>query len=480
VNRFASSGEYLLKFSIVKTALVLVWSAESFAQGAVAIPAFEARGRVVEARRAAAQEQLQRVRASVLDSLRAGASDLVPRLDPAPPPVPQGYQLVPRLVVDPQRQVDTVRRASLYSWPWTDTLIAGLGRSIDRIDSLLGVRTKDRAAYERIVQEFNKVAADRRLIDSHIEHNWFWQRAIAADTARFLRASEMIDSALRGGNAARVSAPAMPRVQMILDDSGSGPVTVRIPLATDIEDTAFVRAAQSVIQRLWAAHVNGRDHRVVVEVQLLSPRQVYCGGAVRPCAPPARGSAIDIASHVARFPAGLAVLTTGGTQPHVLAGRSMVLGPRDLSERTLGHEFGHILGFEDEYLRGFRSLGPDGYAIIEYIPDRSNIMAASAFGASVPAHYTQLVSNLRAERAMKAGLAAMYDRSDARAAVPLFREVLTNRVDHYGATFQLAKALDQSGDSTAALPVWRRILDLARAAGDSTTAGIASTRIRVP
>ena len=158
----------------------------------------------------------------------------------------------------------------------------------------------------------------------------------------------------------------------------------------------------------------------------------------------------------------------------------MILGPRDLSERTLGHEFGHILGFEDAYLRGSRSLGSDGYAIIEYIPDRSNIMASSGFGASVPAHYTQLVANLRAERAMKAGLVAMYERRDARAAAPLFREVLTNRVDHYGATFQLAKALDQSGDSTAALPVWRRMLDLARNAGDSTTAAIASRRLRVP
>jgi hypothetical protein len=416
----------------------------------------------------------------VLDTLRAGAPDLVGRVDPAPPPVPQGYQLLPRLVADPAQPVDTSRRASLYSWPWTDTLIADVGRSIDRIDSLLAVRARNRAAYERIVQAFNNAAAGRRLIDAHIEHNWFWQRSIAADTARFVRASRMIDSALRGVDAARLSPPAMPRVQMILDDSGSGPVTIRIPLVTDIEDTAFVRAAQSIIQRLWAARLNGRDHRILVELQLVDPREVYCRGAREPCAPPARGSAIDIASHVARFPLEHALLTTGGTQPHVLAGRAMILGPRDLSERTLGHEFGHILGFEDAYLRGFRSLGADGYAVIEYIPDRSNIMASSGFGAAVPAHYAQLVANLRAERAMKAGLAAMYERRDARAAAALFREVLTNRADHYGATFQLAKALDQSGDSTAALPVWRRILDLARTAGDSTTAAIATLRIRVP
>jgi hypothetical protein len=158
----------------------------------------------------------------------------------------------------------------------------------------------------------------------------------------------------------------------------------------------------------------------------------------------------------------------------------MILGPRDLSARTLAHEFGHILGFDDAYLRGFRNLGADGYAIIELIPDRADLMASSGFGEAQPRHFAQLVAALRANSAMKVGLAMLYERHDPRTAVVFFREVLSNRPDHYGATFQLAKALDQSGDSTVALSVWKRVLDLAQAQGDTATITAAKSRLGIP
>ena len=443
-------------------------------------PAYEIRGRGVEASRQAMQARIQVLRSNLVDSLKGAAPDLVARIDPAPPPVPQGYQLLPRLVAELPQPADTTRRAALYSWPWTDTLIA---RGITRIDSLersLARPGKARGDYERFVATFNGIAADRRLIDAHVEHNWFWQRAIARDTAHFQRASRLIDSALRGRGAIPLPAPSMPRVEMSLLDSGAGPVIVRIPVVTDIEDTAFVRSAQAIIERLWIGRAQGREHRIQLEVRFVSPRSLYCPGAAPACAPPARGAAIDLTSHVARFPANLAVLTTGGTQPHVLFGRSMILGPRDLTPRTLAHEFGHVLGFDDAYLRGARALGADGYAVIELIPDRADIMASSGIGDAQARHFEQLVANLRADRAMRSGLAAMYERNDPRSAVVSFREVLGNRPDHYGAIFQLAKALDQTGDSVTARPQWLRMLDLARAQGDSATLAVVKRRLGIP
>jgi hypothetical protein len=445
-----------------------------------AVPAYEARGRTVEAHRAAMQASLQQLRARLVDTLMVIAPDLADRVDPAPPSVPRGYQLVPKLVPDAPQPADTGRRAALYSWPWTDTLIARATRRMDSLDVTLARSITRRAEAERLVADFNGIAADRRLIDAHIEHNWFWQRAIAADSARFLGASRSIDSALRGFGRGGVAPPAIPRVRMILDDSAPGPATIHVPVFTDIEDTAFVRAAQSTIERLWSGRAGGREYRVHLLVQFLSPRRLYCAAAAVTCSPPARGTMIDLTSHLARFPADTAVITTGGTQPYVLDGRSLILGPRDLSARTLGHEFGHILGFDDAYLRGYRSLGEDGYAIIEFIPDRADIMASSGFGETQPRHFAQLVANLKADRAMRAGLAAMYERRDPKTAAVFFREALSNRADHYGATFQLAKALDQSGDSSSALPVWRRMLDLAHAQGDSATAAIAQRRVGIP
>ena len=449
------------------------------AQAGVAAP-YDARGHLVEAHRQAMQTGLERLRAEILDTLRHSAPDLVARLDPAPPPVAQGYQLLPRLVGDAPQPADTGRRASLYSWPWTDTLIA---RGMARVDSLaggLGRPAKRRQDYERLVTDFNSVLADRRLIDAHVEHNWFWQRAIAADTARFLRASRLIDSTLANLVSTAGAAPAMPRVEMMLEDAGTGPAIIRVPVMTDIEDTVFVRAAQSLIERQWTGRANGRDYRVLLDVRFEAPAALYCASERVACAPPARGATIDLPAHVARFPASLAVLTTAGTQPYVLGGRAVILGPRDLAPRTLAHEFGHILGFDDAYLRGYRNLGNDGYAIIELSPDRADIMASSGVGVTLPRHFAQLVANLKAERAMKAGLSAMYERKAFRAAVPLFREVLANRPDHYGATFQLAKALDQSGDSASALPVWKHMLDLARSAGDSATLQSVKSRLGIP
>jgi hypothetical protein len=432
----------------------------------------------VEAHRQALQTRLQQARVALLDTLRLRAPDLMALVDPAPPPVPSGYQLLPRLLPDAPQPADTGRRASLYSWPWTDSLITRGERRIDSLDRALAA-PKGRSDYGRLVTTFNGIAADRRLIDAHVEHNWFWQRAIAADTARFVGASRTIDSTLLNLANPVGADPAIPRVEMALIET-SDAIPIRVPIVTDIEDTAFVRAAQSLIEGLWSRRAGDRDYRLVLDVRFVRPADLYCAAVTPGCAAPARGAVVDIPTHVARFPASLAVLTTGGTQPHVIGGRAMILGPRDLSARTLAHEFGHILGFDDAYLRGFRNLGADGYAIIELIPDRADLMASSGFGEAQPRHFAQLVAALRANSAMKVGLAMLYERHDPRTAVVFFREVLSNRPDHYGATFQLAKALDQSGDSTVALSVWKRVLDLAQAQGDTATITAAKSRLGIP
>src|SRR5882724_10265497 len=48
------------------------------------------------------------------------------------------------------------------------------------------------------------------------------------------------------------------------------------------------------------------------------------------------------------------------------------------------------------------------------------------------------------EAMMTAGLEALYAKADAEAAVPIFRKLLEQNPSHYGATFQLAMALDRA------------------------------------
>ena len=60
---------------------------------------------------------------------------------------------------------------------------------------------------------------------------------------------------------------------------------------------------------------------------------------------------------------------------------------------------------------------------------------------------------------MLAGLDDLYQRHEPDAAADSFRQVLAINPAHYGATLQLAKALDRAGSPDQALPLWnKRIL----------------------
>lgn len=74
---------------------------------------------------------------------------------------------------------------------------------------------------------------------------------------------------------------------------------------------------------------------------------------------------------------------------------------------------------------------------------------------------------------MRLGLAALYEKKDAAAAAKHFREVLAKNPKHYGATFQLATALEQAGKHEEAKPYWTKTLEMAEAIKDTKTAAIA-------
>ncbi len=81
------------------------------------------------------------------------------------------------------------------------------------------------------------------------------------------------------------------------------------------------------------------------------------------------------------------------------------------------------------------------------------------------------------EAMMKAGLDALYTKNDPTAAVGLFRKVLERNPNHYGATFQLAKALERAGKREEARPVWEKMLAMAEAARDTQTAATVRTHL---
>jgi tetratricopeptide (TPR) repeat protein len=109
---------------------------------------------------------------------------------------------------------------------------------------------------------------------------------------------------------------------------------------------------------------------------------------------------------------------------------------------------------------------------------RTCLLAAAAIALAVLGGCSKKET---ADDLMKSGLDALYGKRDANAAAAQFRRVLDLSPNHYGATYQLATALDRAGRRSEATPYWEKMLAMSEASRDEPTASAARTRLgRVP
>ena len=78
---------------------------------------------------------------------------------------------------------------------------------------------------------------------------------------------------------------------------------------------------------------------------------------------------------------------------------------------------------------------------------------------------------------MRQAVEALHTKRDPAGAVVLLKKILAQNPEHYGATFQLATALDQAGKPAEARPVWEKMLEMAESAKDPKTADAARARL---
>jgi tetratricopeptide (TPR) repeat protein len=485
------------------------FAATARAQTSAPEPAYVVRGHQAELRQHELKDRLDRFHAALSKDLRRDAPDLLTKIE-APPPIAYGYGILPRIIPDPPRGPLGKPQITRFSWLACEALIARDMAAVNQLESdLAGIsglpQASRRAAYQGIVDGYQKALDRRRIIDADIDYNWLWQRQIASARPFFDRLTARLnaaaDSAAKSPSAAQSSSAANSAIGF---DPASfirvyppigGIHNVTVPLYTDIVDAALVDQFKHAIESYWRVEDNRNEYRVRLDITVISPEQLYCPdkkeaasseGAYRQaryrsssdqsksagqsCSPsPRPGTHIDLDAHVARFPADAAVLTTGAESLQVVANRAIALGPHDVAPRTLSHEFGHILGFPDAYLRGYKDLGADGFEILEFVPNYDDIMSSPGAGSVLPQHFTALITARSVEQLMQAGLDALYEQSDPNAAAAYFRKVLAINPDHYGATLQLAKALDRASKPNEALPLWRKMQGMAEAVGDNET-----------
>jgi hypothetical protein len=322
-----------------------------------------------------------------------GALPRLQQQDAPPPPVNArfGYGVLPRIVDAPPPANPPVSVFS-YSWPITEGYIAGENIRLDRAEVELRNVTSDgseskTALISRLILEYRNMLGNQRTIDQYIQYNEFWQQAIAQDRPRFDQLTKVYElmksDAPDTARAIRevLSKPDVPRF-IEVDRSNPHAVIVRVPVYTDVDDDEFLTRTKNAIEEIWQAQ--DQDAMFLLEVEFRKIAPIH-----------ERGARIDVRAHAATFPEDGAVLTTGAQTNHSLVGRYIALAPGDLSTRTIAHEFGHIIGFRDGYIRGYRDLGEQGFEILELTTVFDDIMSAPREGSVQAAHFKLIIDTLQ-------------------------------------------------------------------------------------
>jgi hypothetical protein len=380
-------------------------------------PAYIRRGDEVEARYHSYRGRLEHFRTALGDQLDLEAPDLRAPLNAAPAtPVPDGYQILPKVTTGPPAAEPRPRVAStMYGWGRTDKLIEVDLARLERLEAETRVARataadERRRSWEQTVREYLRLAEGQKRIDGNIRYNRLWQADIHRRRDLYDRFTALHDAVVERQGILDLGGPPSPeaaaRAQTLvrrihdvtrrltrpdfvrLEHPSPHLWVIRVPIATDIPDASFVGAFKAGVEELWRLRDGPDEFQVTLDIRPIAAAQLYAGGKA-----PEPGQHIDQAEHLARFPDTAAILTTGATLTHVNTRWSINLGPQDISLRVLSHELGHVLGFPDGYFRGYRDAGADGYEVLEIITDPDDIMSAPGFGHAQRHHFEALLQS---------------------------------------------------------------------------------------
>jgi hypothetical protein len=359
-------------------------------------PPYVREGDRVEARLRGHRESLaefrESLRAAIAKNLRREeAEPLLGQMSEAPPQTGvYGYQILPRIAEAPAEAATP--SSFTYSWAVTEGYIDGETQKLDRARAGLGraAAGQSQPPFSELVREYRSLLRNQRTVDQYVQYNRFWQRAIAEDRRRFDELTELYHR-LKSGSSDTAGAirqvlgtPRVPRFLQVRRN-GAQQVVLRVPVYTDLEDDGFLDQAKAVIEDYWRVEEDGIRYILEVEYRKRPASQLYGRNA------PRRGDNLDVTAHVGRFPSDGAVLTSGAEFTYAGVGRYIALGPGDLSPRIFAHEFGHLLGFADGYIRGYRDLGEQGFEILELTAFFDDIMSAPRQGRVQATHFRLLL-----------------------------------------------------------------------------------------
>jgi hypothetical protein len=400
-------------------------------------PSYLQRGNRVQEHYDRYTQRLNSYYQTLLAALTSRAPELLSLLEPASR-LQHGYQILPEIVADAAPvTLHSRARSAHYSWPWTDhlirTAVSEIGRSNYQLNRTLELKPGAwQRVFEQLAREYRQMVDQQQNIHAHIQYNRLWQDAIAANrlnydretalhaqvrqrqevrevfSARETAAVRKADGTMNQvvvANLNGLSAGLRERENLLareidaatnlfntpgyvrIEQQNAHLWIVHVPFYTDIEDSEFVQSAKREIENRWHLRSGEDEFRIEVEFSYISPSDLY-----RSQKPPQHGMPIDTREHVGFFPTDRAILTTGAITTHVDRG-AIILGPHNITPAILAHEFGHILGFRDAYIRAYRDLGKDGFEVMEIVAQPNDIMGAPATGPVLRRHYQTILKN---------------------------------------------------------------------------------------
>ncbi len=327
--------------------------------------------------------------------------DLLERLHLGPP-LKHGYRLLPRVDADaPLASVHLKRSVySLEAWSKAvPRLISGIGA--------LGRQVHSSAAGPpvKLVAGFEGLRKRLRTFEKNIKYHGYWQQAVI-DYPRFFAGKKKVAELARRlmetrdetGRSATALRQRIVRqffrfrrtkglaIRTLAGNRNVLPVTI----FTDVENKDFLARFRDGVEQAFnrSPAARARGFEIALTIRTIPPATLYPDGA------PAAGAAIDLKAHAGRFPDGALVLTMGAESTHAFTGRYIALGPSPVTPRVLAHEFGHLLGFNDTYVRSYEGDPRDafGVVVIEWSGLFDDLMGAPRSGRVSPRMIDTLIT----------------------------------------------------------------------------------------
>ena len=269
----------------------------------------------------------------------------------------------------------------------------------------LRVAEESTAPLENLIVEYERLQPKLGNLDNHINYHSMWQQAAIDDAEFFARQNRIYarivewdqsraDLDPQASDSARMEiaelvAPFRPTPGLAIELDASGTRVLQVSVVTDITDAPFLEKFRRGVLAAFSESEAARASRFRVELTFdqIAPASLYPDGS------PEIGTAIDEDAHVALFPNGALVLTTGAKRTHAFVGRHIQLGTDPTVARSLAHEFAHLVGFKDAYLRAFEGTPDDpfGCVYVEWTGLRNDLMGSPSRGPVTVAMIDQLL-----------------------------------------------------------------------------------------